>query len=292
MRADRGAPVSGATVIVTRKSGAVATREAASHGPLETNAAGWFAFDDLDEGDWAVAAFSPDGSHGEARVPVFDNATSEVTVRLNGFQRWIATLGSPTAAQEMADVSSGDATHEASVATAESLGEQHMPTGGVRGRVVYASSGNPVEGAAISIVRGAGPAPDIAPLTDSDGRFALDGLPPGTWELLAVTPEGAEATAEIQVYDSAVADVRISVERTSGQAIAEGVSLVSFEDAFAAAVGNLPPAPRTDDDETFRVVIVEMGACQVGNTGAIGQYYVRVERRSDWSQNAPARYRD
>jgi uncharacterized GH25 family protein len=205
VRGDRGTPIFGATVSIAYD--AVVTAEHEKSGPhyQTTNSAGWFAFDQLREGSWVVHARTSEGGRGEARAPVFDNAVSEVRIELNGLHRWIATLDSD---DRMCDVSSADETWGGSKG-----GGQRMPTGGVQGRVVYAGDGAPVDGATIGIVRGAGPAPDIAPLTDASGRFALDGLPPGAWALRAVGPDGAEGSAEVRVADNAIVDLIIMISR-------------------------------------------------------------------------------
>jgi hypothetical protein len=205
VRGDRGTPISGATVSIAYDAGATAKDEKPGLHDQTTNSAGWFAFDELREGSWVVHARTPEGGRGEAQAPVFDNAVSEVRIELNGLHRWIATLDSD---DRMSDVSSADEACGGSRG-----GGQRMPTGGVQGRVVYAGDGAPVDGATIGIVRGAGPAPDIAPLTDASGRFALDGLPPGAWVLSAIGPDGAEGSAEVRVTGNSIADVVIRISR-------------------------------------------------------------------------------
>ena len=86
-------------------------------------------------------------------------------------------------------------------------------TGSVRGRVVRADTGVPVDSATIGILRGAGPAPDIAPLSDADGRFAMDGLPPGEWVIGAIDVDGRRGSVEFRVGKCAVTDVVIEIER-------------------------------------------------------------------------------
>jgi uncharacterized GH25 family protein len=204
VRGDRGTPVSGATVSLAYDAGATADEKPGLHHQV-TNSAGWFAFDRLREGNWIVCAQTPEGGRGEARVPVFDNAFSEVRIQLNGLHRWIATLDSD---DRMSDVSSGDKASGGS-----KRGGQRVSTGRVQGRVVYVGNEAPVDGATISIVQGAGSAPDIAPLTDASGRFALDGLPPGAWVLRALGPGGAEGRAEVRVVGDSIVDVLIRIGR-------------------------------------------------------------------------------
>ena len=87
--------------------------------------------------------------------------------------------------------------------------------GSVRGRVVRTHDEQPVPDATITVVSGAGPAPDIAPLTNQEGTFSLDGLPPGEWVLRAMGPEGEVVEAAASVSAGSVADVTIYVG-TSG----------------------------------------------------------------------------
>jgi Carboxypeptidase regulatory-like domain len=85
-----------------------------------------------------------------------------------------------------------------------------MP-GSVRGRVVRADNGRPLADATIGIVRSAGPAPDIAPITNGEGWFALEGLPAGEWELSALGPGGETGSVSVRVSAGSVSDVTITV---------------------------------------------------------------------------------
>lgn len=83
--------------------------------------------------------------------------------------------------------------------------------GSVQGRVVQKGSGAAVDGATIVVVRGAGPLPDIAPMTDSDGRFSLDGLAAGEWVLDAYGTSGEKGQGHASVQAGAVAQLVIYV---------------------------------------------------------------------------------
>ncbi len=85
-------------------------------------------------------------------------------------------------------------------------------TGGIIGHVVGASDEAPVTDASIVIVQGAGPAPDIAPLTDESGNFFLDGLPEGQWRLRAFGPGGEEGEESTQVFDDSITSITIRVK--------------------------------------------------------------------------------
>ena len=187
VRGDTQRPAAGARVTIARGTGsALEAGRRPDAGPM-TDSAGWFAFSALEEGEWIVRAIGPNNGRGEARLSVFDNAVTEVTIVLNGLHRWMATA-----------LGSGDR-------------EKAPMTGSVRGRVVRADGGAPVADATVGVLRGAGPAPDIAPLTDALGRFALDGLPPGIWVLAATAPDGARGSAEFSVHANQDTHIEIAV---------------------------------------------------------------------------------
>jgi len=187
VRGDTQRPAASATVTIVRATGSAPDISREPDAGPETDSAGWFAFSALEEGDWIVRAVGPHGGRGEARLSVFDNAVTEVTIALNGLHRWMATaLGSANR-------------------------EKAPMTGSVRGRVLRAKGGAPVADATVGVLRGAGPAPDIAPLTDALGHFALDGLPPGTWVLAATAPDGAHGTAEFSIHGNQETHIEIEV---------------------------------------------------------------------------------
>lgn len=126
---------------------------------------------------------------------VFENALSEVTIRV---------VGTPGASQQGPPTSPPTNT------------ERDMP-GSVRGRVVRADNGKPIREATITVVRGAGPAPDIAPLTDRGGWFALDGLPAGDWVLRALGPGGEAGEATVRVSPDSVVEAVIKVGTTTAR---------------------------------------------------------------------------
>lgn len=83
--------------------------------------------------------------------------------------------------------------------------------GSVHGQVLRANSGKPLEYATIVVMHGAGPSPDIAPLTDSGGWFTLDGLPAGEWILCALGPSGETGEATVKVFAGSVVTIIIQV---------------------------------------------------------------------------------
>lgn len=69
---------------------------------------------------------------------------------------------------------------------------------GVFGRVVDAD-GRPVADAAVMIVAGPSPVPDLAAMTDGDGWFAFGGLPGGRWTICASAPDGRVGECEASI---------------------------------------------------------------------------------------------
>jgi uncharacterized GH25 family protein len=155
-----------------------------------TDAEGWFALDGLPEGEWLLRALGRAGETGTATVHVFDNALSEVTIEVGGV---------PPRPQRRGG------------GTRPSNKSERSMRGSLRGRVVRKDTGEPVADATITVVSGPGPAPDIAPLTNDDGAFSLDGLPPGDWVLRAMTTEGGTSEGRGRVTAGGVSDMTIYV---------------------------------------------------------------------------------
>jgi len=185
VRADDGTPVAKTTIDVVSGPGS------APAPVVVTDSDGSFALTDLSEGEWVLSARSPSGCGQTATVHVFDNALSDVT---------IGVTESPRVAQR--------------VATGQKIKKNKMErgmSGSVRGRVMRADNGKPLEDATITVVRGSGPAPDISPLTDRAGWFVLDGLLEGEWLLQALGPGGETGESTVQVSAGSVADITINV---------------------------------------------------------------------------------
>lgn len=178
-----GRPVGGARVRVAQ---AVDAREEASD-PLAVPAQdrvrrevladgeGWFAIDDLPEGAWIVQVEGPHGGMiGREEASVFDGAVTFIAVEV-------------------------DETEEGPIVDRYAS---------VRGTVVRAGTQDPVDGASVTIA--ADGAPDIAALTDADGSFSFDGLPPGTWILHARSLEGIGHTT-VRLVAGAMVDAEVEV---------------------------------------------------------------------------------
>ena len=190
VRADNETPIQGATIIVSGRA------SAPDLAPLP-DSAGWFVLDGLPPGKWLLRARAPNEETGEAMVPIFNNASTNVTIVVAGSR-------SPAATPQ---------------------------TGGLEGHVVHARTGLPVENATLTVVRGPGPAPGIAPLTDSAGWFALDGLALGDWVLRAVGPDEETGEASVHVVSGACASVTIAVERPVQDARSSSTSRLAPERA-------------------------------------------------------------
>ncbi|WP_426175956.1 carboxypeptidase regulatory-like domain-containing protein [Massilia sp. TWR1-2-2] len=86
-----------------------------------------------------------------------------------------------------------------------------MTGSSVQGRVIHASTGAPVADATIAVIAGPGAYPDIAVMTDDDGRFALGDMAAGNWRLGARSASGETGEASVAVGSSAVAHTVITV---------------------------------------------------------------------------------
>ncbi|MCA1563085.1 MAG: carboxypeptidase-like regulatory domain-containing protein [Acidobacteria bacterium] len=150
---------------------------------------GAFGLDGLPPGEWLLRALGPAGEVGNATVQVFDTAVNDVTIEVGGLPR---------------------APRRGGGARPQHRTERGM-RGSVRGRVVRMDNGEPVADATITVVRGAGPAPDIAPLTNDAGVFNLDGLPAGEWVLRAIGPDGETGDATAQVSVGSVANIIVRI---------------------------------------------------------------------------------
>lgn len=76
---------------------------------------------------------------------------------------------------------------------------------------MVAPDSTPIPDAAITVVNGPGPAPDISPLTDRSGWFTFDGLLPGVWLLRALGPDGSSGERTARVNPGAMTEVTLTL---------------------------------------------------------------------------------
>ena len=77
-----------------------------------------------------------------------------------------------------------------------------MPAGVIAGTVVDAQ-GDPVHGARVFIADAPVPVPDIAALTDAEGRFMLTAPAPGRYVVGCSGHEGETASGEVDIEEDA-----------------------------------------------------------------------------------------
>ena len=183
LRADTGEPIPDATIGINSGPG-----PAPDIAPI-TDSAGRFVLS-LDEGEWTISATTSAGN-GTATVSVGAGKTSEVTIRVSGSVR---------------------PPRRGSGGSSTSRRDRSMP-GSVQGLVIRADTGVPVMDATIVVVRGPGPAPDIAPVTDRAGRFFLDPLPEGQWVFRAITPDNEIGEATVRVAAGSTAQFTIEISQ-------------------------------------------------------------------------------
>jgi len=74
--------------------------------------------------------------------------------------------------------------------------------------IVRSADGQPVAGARVFFASGPGPFPDIAALTDGQGRFALSAPSPGTYEIECA----ASGFATTRTTTTALKDGQVNLE--------------------------------------------------------------------------------
>lgn len=146
-----------------------------------SDAAGGFFFSDLEAGVWRITCRPPFGPEVEVSTRVHDDALTSLEIEIEG------------------DVVSGGG------------GTAVADLGRIRGWVVEATTGAPVENASVTIAEAAGPAPDIAALTNAAGAFAFDALPAGNLILEARSPAGGSGRAAATLAAGDEVEVTIEV---------------------------------------------------------------------------------
>ncbi len=156
------------------------------HAAQVTDSHGTFQFGAIEAGRWTVRCDAPARERLETDVLIAENASAAVEFQVPGVTFAAGPSAGPGATTEK---------------------------GSVTGVVVDAVGGHRVADAAISVVKGPGDAPDIAPMTDESGVFSFDHLTPGKWTFQVVTPAGAKGRVQTNVRSGAVTTVTISVKR-------------------------------------------------------------------------------
>jgi hypothetical protein len=169
------------------------TNLSVSHRSACTDETGRFALDGLRPGVWLVAYKDLRGGWRQFYAHVLADATMALEIDVSA------------AGEEGTSGCNG-------AAGPPPVGGGPAGRGGVRGEVVD-PAGRPVSDAAITVLRASGNFPDIAPLTDAEGRFALDDLPAGEWVFQALAPDGriGEAAVNIPPGQLAVLTIRLGV---------------------------------------------------------------------------------
>jgi large repetitive protein len=173
------------------------------------------------------AVHSEDGAFALEDVPA---GTWEVVAQAKGYQS--ARVG-------------GVAVDEGG--TREGVEIRLNPGHAIRGRVLDGAGGVPILDASVTLQRAGGGGRALAQLmgesdarTDGEGRFAIEGLAPGSYTVVAQHPDYADATAVVDVKDGpAAAELRMVPGGTVG-----GVVLSSANTPLAGAAVSLASGGR------------------------------------------------
>ncbi len=177
--ADNGDPIPRAAIKILHGPGIK------SQSAMFTNGAGYFALNNVEEGEWVLSATSPTGQAQTASVSVFDDAVSSLTIEFPGLPSYMTDP------------------------------EDSAMTGSVQGRVLSLEDEMPLSGVAITILRGPGSAPDLSALTNEAGGFELDGLSEGMWVIGAFGSAGGSGTSSVYVSPGYSVEILILLPGTS-----------------------------------------------------------------------------
>lgn len=181
---DTGQSMPHVIILGKRYSGTALTKRQTESMPISiiANPTGWFVIDGLQQGRYLVQAMGTDNRKlGETLVPVFDDATSSVTIETQN----VWTYG-------------GNITHD-------------ELTGTLRGQTVFADTGAPVPNVSISIACGGIATSGISTCSDANGVFVVNNLPAGEWVLLALGPNKEIGQTAIRVTAGAVISTLIEL---------------------------------------------------------------------------------
>lgn len=79
--------------------------------------------------------------------------------------------------------------------------------------VVVDSGGNPIEDARAYFLEGPSPVPDIAVLTDGDGRFTLSAPVPGTYRLQVAAEDFSPVTRVLDITGEPRLDIAVRLSQ-------------------------------------------------------------------------------
>ncbi|WP_404379653.1 hypothetical protein [Caenispirillum salinarum] len=178
-----------------------------------TDAIGGFCFDGLRPGPWLLRVFGGDGRELALRhLVVHDNALTQMTLEVSGGGK---ALPDPLIEVEPKPEPAPSGEPAPDIAPEPPIDPPRQAadrgTGRLLGHVVWSDGSGAVADAAVTVAQAAGPAPDIAPLTDADGRFLLTALPSGHWVLQAMAPDGRTGRAHAAVRADETTEVVIRV---------------------------------------------------------------------------------
>src|ERR1700712_4758664 len=82
-----------------------------------------------------------------------------------------------------------------------------LATGRITGRVTSAETGDPLRNARVSLTPSAGDRPLV--LTDAEGRFGFDSLPPGSYAISAAKSGYASAASSVRKGTTRATEVQV-----------------------------------------------------------------------------------
>jgi outer membrane receptor for ferrienterochelin and colicins len=87
-------------------------------------------------------------------------------------------------------------------------------TSAVRGRVVEKANRAPVAGATVVLI-----GTSFAALTEADGSYVIDGVPPGSYQVQVASYQGASANIELRPGQTAAIDLAVEVSDFAGEVV-------------------------------------------------------------------------
>ena len=105
-----------------------------------------------------------------------------------------------------------------------------QPTGGVTGTVVERGGRTPVEGATVTLYQGAAELATVT--TGPEGRFRIDGLPDGMYDLVVTAPQFLETRSGVSVSDGYVRNLfNIAISQARPEILEEMIEEFDMDDS-------------------------------------------------------------